>query len=103
MIQLGHKDFDVQLVHTGTEALNYAASHHVDLVILDLRLPDISGYEVCKEMRRLNHPWVLPILMLTAMDEPLDLLRGFADGADAYLTKPHQPSELLKTVDLLLD
>ena len=92
-------------VHTeggGATALLYAAEHPVDLVILDLRLPDINGYEVCRRLRQLFHSWSLPILMLTGLDQPVDQLRGFAHGADAYLTKPCEPSELLKTVALLL-
>ena len=102
-IQLESSGFSVQLKTNGLSAVDYASSHPLDLVILDLRLPDISGYQVCKELRKVYHPWVLPILMLTAMDKPFDQLRGFAHGADAYLTKPHQPKELLRTVDLLLE
>ena len=73
-----------------------------DLVILDLMLPDVHGYEVCKALRRLAGPWETPVLMLTAMSQPIDQLRGFAHGADAYLTKPFDSSELVQTVALLL-
>ena len=92
-------------VHTethGRAALRYAAEHQPDLVILDLRLPDMSGYEVCKELRKLYHAWVVPILMVTGMDQPIDQLRGFAYGADAYLTKPFELTELLATIAQLL-
>ena len=92
-------------VHTaafGKAALSYAAEHESDLVILDLVLPDLHGYEVCKELRKLSNPWVQPILMLTAMAQPIDQLRGFAHGADAYLTKPFDSHELLKTVAMLV-
>lgn len=92
-------------VHTegsGRAGLAYVAEHQPHLVILDLRLPDLHGYDVCRELRKACHPWVLPILMLTAMDQPIDQLRGFAHGADAYLTKPFDSDELLKTVTLLL-
>ncbi len=92
-------------VHTaasGKAGLSSAAEHQPDLVILDLLLPDIHGYEVCKELRKLSNPWVQPILMLTAMSQPIDQLRGFARGADAYLTKPFDSNELLKTVAVLL-
>ncbi len=84
----------------GRTALAYLLDHEVELVILDLRLPSLHGYEVCKELRRRFHSWVLPIIMLTAMGEPYDKLRGFACGADAFLTKPYDPIELLSTVDL---
>ncbi|MBI4598226.1 MAG: response regulator [Candidatus Omnitrophica bacterium] len=94
--------FEVHAEHAGKPALSYVAEHRPDLVILDLRLPDITGYEVCKQLRKLCHPWEVPILMLTAMDKPIDQLRGYAFGADAYMTKPFEPMELLKTVTLLL-
>ena len=93
-------------VHTewyGQAALDYAAEHELDLVLLDLRLPDMSGYTVCKELRKRFHAWALPILMVTAMGQPIDQLRGFAHGADAYLTKPYEPTELLRTISILLD
>lgn len=94
--------FEVAIESTGMAALARAAEARPDLVILDLRLPDIHGYQVCKELRKLYHYWVVPILMLTAMDQPIDQLRGFAYGADAYLTKPCDAKELLKTIHLLL-
>lgn len=92
-------------VHTelcGKTGLMYAAAHCPGLVMLDVRLPDIHGYQVAQELRKLYHPWVVPILMLTAMTQPVDQLRGFAHGADAYLTKPFDWEELLKTINLLL-
>ena len=86
----------------GAAALQAATERQPDLVILDLRLPDMSGFDVCKELRRLFHPWEVPILMLTGVDQPLAQLRGFACGADAYLIKPTASDELLRTVALLL-
>ena len=93
--------YDVQTQTYGKTALGFAAEHRVDLAILDVNLPDINGYEVAKELRKIYHPWVLPILMLTIKDKPVDQLRGFANGADAYMTKPFDSSELLQTVALL--
>ena len=92
-------------VHTetrGRTALTYAAEHQPDLVILDLQLPDMGGYAVCKELRNLSCVWVTPVLMLTGMVQPIDQLRGFAHGADAYLTKPFELTEVLETVAVLL-
>lgn len=93
--------FEVHVETRGHSALSYAAGHPLDLVILDLRLPDVSGYDVAKQLRKLYHPWVLPVLMLTGLDKPIDQLRGFAFGADAYLTKPYEPDELMRTIQLL--
>ena len=100
--RLESNGFEVHAAASGKTALTYAAEHRPDLVILDLQLPDIHGYQVCQELRRIYHPWDVPILMLTVMSQPVDQLRGFAHGAEAYLTKPFDPPELLKTVKLLL-
>ncbi len=94
--------FVVHQERYGTPALRYAAEHRPDLVILDLRLPDVSGYDVCKELRTLYGPWDVPIVMLTSLDAPSDQVRGFAFGADAYLTKPLEPPAILPTLMLLL-
>ena len=87
---------------TGKAALSYSAMYRPDLVVLDIGLPDISGLQVAKELRRTFLPWVMPILMLTAKDQPVDKLYGFAHGADSYLTKPYDPKELCQTVKFLL-
>ncbi len=94
--------YRVQTEGTGLGALRAVEHGHPHLVVLDLRLPDMSGYDVCKQLRQSFHPWALPILMLTGMDRPADQLRGYAHGADAYLTKPCDPPELLHVVSLLL-
>jgi DNA-binding response OmpR family regulator len=94
--------YEVHAVRCGTTALACASDSNPSLVILDLGLPDMDGYDVAKKLRQFFHPWSMPIVMLTGMDKPADQLRGFAHGADAYLTKPCNPEELLRTVALLL-
>ena len=94
--------YDVSVVRCGATALACAADSQPSLVILDLGLPDMNGYEVSRKLRHSFTPWAMPILMLTGMDKPVDQLRGFASGADAYLTKPCDPPELLNTIALLL-
>lgn len=101
--RLALSGYEVRTEGAGEPALRFAAEHRPDLVILDLRLPDMSGYEVCAKLRRLYHRWDVPILMLTGMDRPIDELRGFAHGADAYLTKPFSMTELVHTIALLLE
>ena len=95
--------FEVDTAASGVEAIGSAQQHAPDLVILDIRLPDISGYEVCQQIRKMYHPWSVSVLMLTGMDEPIDQLRGYAFGADAYMTKPVEMTELMKTVNQLLN
>lgn len=99
---LESEGFRAHIELSGESALSYAAEHRPDLVLLDLQLPDLHGYEVCKALRALYHAWTLPIIMLTGMDAPLDRLRGYAYGADAYLTKPFEPPALLPMITLLL-
>lgn len=94
--------YETHTEETGKAALSYAADYRPDLVVLDVGLPDISGLEVAKWLRKIYLPWVVPILMLTGRDQPVDKLYGFAHGADSYLTKPYDPSELRQTVKLLL-
>ena len=92
-------------VHTetyGSSALSYAIEHHPDLVILDVKLPDLWGRDVCQELRKVYERAELPVLMFTVMNGPIDDILGFAAGADAYLTKDCEPTELLDTVDQLL-
>ncbi|MBI4598000.1 MAG: response regulator, partial [Candidatus Omnitrophica bacterium] len=86
----------------GKAAISWAVEHQPDLVILDLVLPDMDGHKVCQELRRLYSFWALPVLILTAKNQPIDQLRGFAHGADAYMTKPFESGELLRTVALLV-
>ena len=94
--------YDVEITATGDLGLAEAQAHQPDLVILDLRLPDRSGYEVCKALRQLYHSWIVPVVMLTGLDRPIDQLRGYAHGADAYVTKPFQFEELREVITLLL-
>ncbi len=94
--------YDVHLEAQGALAVEYATEHRPDLVILDLRLPDIDGYEVCRELRDRYPAWQLPLIMLTGMDTSADRTRGIAYGADAYLTKPVEPPALLPVIERLL-
>ena len=94
--------YDVHAEMSGQEGLSYALEHHPHLVILDLRLPDISGYEVCRQLRQQPYAWAVPVLMVTALNQPIDKLRGYAYGADAYVTKPFELTDILQTVALLL-
>ena len=94
---------DVHVENEGKPALAFAAEHRIDLVVLDVMLPDMSGYDVCSELRRIYHPWILPVVMMTALGEPKNKLLGFGHGADAYLTKPVATEELISTVRTMLD
>jgi DNA-binding response OmpR family regulator len=97
---LADEGYSVQLAKTGHEALQQAAADPPDLFLLDLRLPDIDGVEVCRELR--NRGSRQPILMLTARDTTRDKVEGLEAGADDYLTKPYELPELLARIRALL-
>ena len=91
--------YRVRGASSGAEALDLIASQLPDLVILDLMLPGIDGYEVCRRIREFS---LVPVVMLTAKGDQVDKLRGFELGADDYLTKPFAPPELLARVRAVL-
>jgi DNA-binding response OmpR family regulator len=91
--------YEVLIAETGKDGIQAASRKEPDCVILDLMLPDVSGYEVCEQIRgKLN----IPILMLTAKSQDHDKIRGFKVGADDYLTKPFSVGELSARVMALL-
>ena len=85
---------------TGTAGLSLAIERKPDLILLDLTLPDMGGYEVCKTLRERHSPVL--IIMLTARKDEADKLRGFETGADDYVTKPFSVKELLARVKAIL-
>lgn len=93
-------EVDAQLC--GMAALDAAREHQPDLVILDLKLPDISGFEVSDHLREIYNQDTLPILMLTSMDRAEDREKGFEHGANAYMGKPFDFGEVALQVDYLL-
>lgn len=92
--------YEVVVAHTGQEALAKLATAP-NLMVLDVMLPDVDGFSICQQVRR-DSAVYLPILMLTAKDTLPDKVTGLELGADVYLTKPFEPSELLAQVRALL-
>jgi two-component system alkaline phosphatase synthesis response regulator PhoP len=97
---LAAANYSVRLAETGAEALAKVTADRPDLIILDLRLPDIDGVEICRNLRAQD--FRQPILMLTARDSTHDKVIGLEAGADDYLTKPYELEELLARVQALL-
>ena len=102
-VRLEAAGYEVHTEGYGATALSYATEHQPDLVILDVKLPDVDGFEVCQQLRVLYPRSDVAVLMFTGLEATCDQLRGFANGADAYLTKRCEPVELLKTVEELLE
>ena len=99
---LGIKGYSVVTATSGTEALNQVAAENPDLVLLDVVMPDMSGYEVCRQIRANARTAILPVVMVTALDPTEERIKGLDAGADDFLTKPINQAELLARVRSLL-
>lgn len=92
--------YDAFAVKDGLSALNMMEKQYFDLIILDLMMPRMNGYQLCKELRDVGSN--IPILMITAQQEIKDKHRGFIAGADDYMTKPFDEQEMLLRIKALL-
>ena len=88
-------DFDVVIETNGREGLETALKETFDLYILDVMLPDVDGFEICRSIREVKNT---PVIMVTARKDDIDKIRGLGLGADDYVTKPFSPSELIARV-----
>ncbi len=96
---LGKEGFTVITAATGTEALKKFDQGGIDLILLDLMIPEISGTEVCRQIRSKSK---VPIIMLTAKDSEVDKVVGLEIGADDYVTKPYSARELVARINAVL-
>lgn len=90
------EDYEVSVVTDGADAVDSVQELEPDLMILDLMLPNVSGYDICREIRELKYTF--PIIMLTARDQEIDKVTGLNIGADDYITKPFGVKELLARI-----
>jgi len=101
-VNLRSAGYDVSVASDGEEALERAASLRPDLVLLDVMMPRMSGYEVCQKVRE-NAAWQgIRIVMLSAKGRDIEVSKGLAVGADAYVTKPFSTKDLLARVGEML-
>ncbi len=96
---LKRQGYEVETSGNGLQALELARRDHPDLILLDIMLPGMDGFEVCRVLRQ---EMTTPILMLTARDDEIDRVVGLEVGADDYLTKPFSMRELMARVKALL-
>jgi DNA-binding response OmpR family regulator len=99
-VNLHRKQYDVDVAGDGRTGLASAQARRYDLILLDIRLPEIDGFEVCQRLRQDGN--FTPILMLTARNQPDDVVYGLKLGADDYVTKPFDLAELLARIEGLL-
>jgi DNA-binding response OmpR family regulator len=97
---LENEGYEVHIVENGLEAIELTDTIYPDLMILDIMLPGVSGFEVCKQIREKKHTF--PIIMLTARDQEIDKVTGLNIGADDYMTKPFGVKELLARIQARL-
>jgi two-component system alkaline phosphatase synthesis response regulator PhoP len=95
---LAETDCETQIVADGEETLNKVRTWHPDLILLDIMMPKISGFEVCKRLRAEPATEDIVILMITALDQPSDIDRAVEAGTNDFLTKPINKTELLLRV-----
>ncbi|NJK82699.1 MAG: response regulator transcription factor [Saprospiraceae bacterium] len=99
-LNLEMEGFEVIEAKNGKDALKYFREQHFDLLVLDVMLPEIDGFQICEQVRLTNME--VPIIFLTAKDTPMDRIAGLKRGADDYLTKPFNLEELLLRVNNLI-
>jgi len=94
-IYLKNDGFEVFKAYDGVEALNLVKENHIDLIVLDVMMPNMDGIEFCKHVREADD---IPIIMLSAKIEDMDKIFGLMTGADDYMTKPFNPFELIARI-----
>ncbi|MCG8332380.1 MAG: response regulator transcription factor [Chitinophagales bacterium] len=99
-LNLEMEGYEVVATDNGKDALKYTKEQHFDLLILDVMLPEVDGFQICEQVRLTNRD--VPIMFLTAKDAAQDRIAGLKKGADDYLTKPFNLEELLLRVQILI-
>jgi DNA-binding response OmpR family regulator len=95
--------YDLRIAHNGRDALEQVANFGPDLILLDVMMPQVNGFDVCRRIRE-NPAWQnIKIIMLTAKGREVEMTKGLALGADAYITKPFSTRELLAQVRHILE
>ena len=101
--QLEAEGFDINIEETGIAGIEMIRNQKPDMIILDIGLPDINGFEVCKKLRKDPITKDYPIIMLTAKGDDRDKIEGLSLGADDYITKPYNAKELILRINNLLN
>ena len=93
---------EVIVFHDGSQGLNHIRKTPPDLILLDLMLPGMNGLEISRSLRRDERTAKIPLIMITARSEEMDILQGLEQGADDYITKPFRPREVIARIKALL-
>ncbi len=95
---LYNKNYKIILAKSGNDALKSVENNHPDLILLDIMMPGMNGYEVCKKLKANNQTKDIPVMFLTAKIETKDIIKGFNTGGVDYITKPFIKEELLARI-----
>lgn len=101
-ILIRKEDIQIDEAVEGNEALEKLASNTYDLVILDIMMPNVDGFQILKSMRETPATVSLPVIVVTAKTEDKDLMKGYSMGANYYITKPFEPQDLIHSIELIL-
>ena len=97
-VDLRGEGYDVATARSGAEALALVAQSLPDLIVSDIRMPGMDGYQLARRLRENARTAIIPVIFLTAKDTSADRIEGFRSGVDAYITKPFEPDELLVVI-----
>ncbi len=101
-VALRGEGFEITTARSGREALIAIAQNLPDLIVSDVRMPGMDGFQLARKLRASSHSALIPIVFLTAKDETEDRIEGFESGVDVYLTKPFEPDELVAVIKNIL-
>ena len=101
--RLRQQGFRVQTAHNGSRAIELAREEKPDLILLDLRLPDIEGFDVCAELADSSNACCIPVIILSGMERPDIVRRSRSAGCEYYVRKPYDPNVLLTLINNALD
>ena len=99
---LESRGFEVSVATDGLSGLSRCRAHSYDAVLSDVVMPGLDGYQLCRQLKSDKKTAGIPVILLTSLSEPMDIIRGLECGADNFITKPYEPDYLLERIDRLL-
>ncbi|MBB5347907.1 response regulator [Desulfoprunum benzoelyticum] len=99
---LGKKDFQVSLAANGEEALQFLENRLPDIVVTDIVMPEMDGYELCRRIRADQRLKDLPVILVTSLSEPTDVIKGLEAGANTFITKPYDEKYIISRIEYLI-
>lgn len=102
-VYLELENYEVYTASNGQEALDKVTEHKPEILVLDIMMPEMDGFEVLEKIKGDDDLSAIPVIMLTAKGQPVDVLKGYKMGASSYMTKPFNLNELVENIELILN